>query len=283
MDVTGRNKEHFDALYAKADVRSLVDRIRNLDHFLSDATATDASWHGLYFGGLRGKLSGLRVLELGPGDGLNALAMAALGAEVVAIDVSEWTPVLLREASSELGLLGRVCAHAGDFLAMGDFLPCTFDLVVGKWFLHHLDHVTEASYLRKTASLLKPAGEARFFEPATNCPVLERLGYLMPVPERPSLLNRSAFRAWREADRHPDRDNSSAHFREAARKEFGRVEIVCTGCLERFHRLLPKGKLKRAYKRSALRRERLLPTCCAELFARAQLIICKEPKARVHS
>jgi 2-polyprenyl-3-methyl-5-hydroxy-6-metoxy-1,4-benzoquinol methylase len=283
LDITYRNKEYFDALYAKSDVRSLVNGIRILDHFLINAIATDISWHAIGLGGLWKKLSGLKVLELGAGDGLNALTMAALGADVVAIDISAWTSVLLREAASQLNLLGRISVHTGDFLAMSEFPPCTFDLIVGRWFLHHLDHAAEANFLQKTASVLKLTGEARFFEPATNSPALDRLGYLMPAPGRPSSLNRSAFRAWQEADRHPVRDNRSEHFREAAGKEFGAVEIVCMGCLERFHRLLPKGRLSRAYRRSALGLEKLLPARCNEVFARFQLIICREPNTQVRS
>ncbi len=213
---------------------------------------TDAGWRGPYYGGLRGKLSGLKVLELGAGNGLNALTMAALGADVVAIDIAERTPVLLREAASQLHLPGRVSAHAGDFLTMSGFEPRAFDLVVVKWFLHHLDHVTEAGFLRKTASVLKSTGEARFFEPATNCSFLERMIYWIPAPGRSSLRH-NGFRAWRESDRHPVRDNSSTHFRQAAGKDFGRMEIVCGGCLERFRRLLPEGRLRRAYRKSALR------------------------------
>jgi SAM-dependent methyltransferase len=89
-------------LYGRIDIQALVDKIRNLGHFLSDAIATDTSWHALYFGGLRDKLNGRKVLELGAGDGLNALVMAALGAEVVAVDLSESTPIILRKAAAQL-------------------------------------------------------------------------------------------------------------------------------------------------------------------------------------
>lgn len=278
MDVAGRNKRHFDALYATSDVRSMAAKIRNLDRFLGQIVETDLGWHGLYRDGLRERLRGLRVLELGAGDGLNALAMAALGAEVVAVDISEWTPVLIRQVASELGLAGRVTACAGEFPAMDGLSPRTFDLVVGKWFLHHLDHAEEACHLRRVAAVLKPGGEARFIEPATNSAFLERLGYLFPNRGRPSSLQRGAFRAWRGADRHPARDNSSLHFREAAGKEFGSVEIVYLGSLEGLLRLLPKGERQQAYRKAALRREGMLPAFVRYRFARAQIIDCRQPR-----
>jgi 2-polyprenyl-3-methyl-5-hydroxy-6-metoxy-1,4-benzoquinol methylase len=277
VDIMGKNKEHYDTLYARVDARKLINRIRDLDHFLTDAIATDTSWHGMYHGGLREKLSGLRVLELGAGDGLNALVMAALGADVVAVDISEFTPAIVQKAASELGLSSRVVAYAGDFLAMSDFPPCSFDLVVGKGFLHHLDHATESLFLHKSAGLLKPKGEARYVEPATNSAMLDALRYLTPVPGRPSSLNKKAFQAWRDADPHPVRDNSSAHYRRAVSQEFGSVEIFCIGCIERFERFLPQGKLCRSYRRLAFRVESVLPKRCNELFARTQLIVCNEP------
>ncbi len=279
MEITVKNKQHYDALYAKVDVGKLVKRVRNLKQFLADAVATDTSWHGLYQGGLQNRLASLRVLELGAGDGLNALVMAALGAEVMAVDISEATPVIIREAASELGLDRRVGGYAGDFLSMSNFPPGSFDLVVGKAFLHHLDHATESLFLHKSAELLRPTGEARFVEPAVNSAVLDILRYLIPVPGRPSLLSRSAFRAWKRADPHPVRDNGSAHFREAAGKEFDRVEIVCFGCIERFERLLPGGNLCRSFRRLAFRLESALPQRCNELLARTQLIVCREPHA----
>ena len=282
MEVALKNKEHYDALYARVDVGKLVHQVGNLERFLADAVATDTSWHGLYHGELYKRLASMRVLELGAGDGLNALVMAALGAEVVAVDISEMTPVILRKAASQLGLDGRVSGYAGDFLSMKHFSPRSFDLVVGKAFLHHLDPETESQFLHKSAEMLKPNGEARFVEPAINSTALDVLRYLTPVPGRPSSLNRSAFRAWKDADPHPARDNSSAHFREAAGKEFGRVEIVCFGALERFERLLPRGESCRSFRRLAFRLERLLPPGWNDAFARTQLIVCREPRAALN-
>jgi len=277
MTTIERNKEHYDRLYQSVDVSALVHPIEHLDQFLSDATQTDTSWYGLYWGGLRHRLSGSRVLELGAGNGLDALAMAALGADVTAIDISDETPKLVNAAARQLGLANRVRSASGDFLTMDFLEPRSFDFIVGKAFLHHLPHSIEAAALSRTAALLHPDGQARFLEPAVNSRVLDALRWLIPVPGRPSSLNRAAFRAWKDADPHPPRDNSSGHYRSAAAPLFADVEIVCIGAIERFHRVLPRGAFNRSFRRLAFRLERRLPASFNFACARSQLIICRQP------
>lgn len=154
-DNTLRNKLHYDRTYSGVRVERILEHIRNLPQFLNDATKTDTSWYGLYYGGLQGRLKGRHVLELGAGDGLNALVMAALGAHVTAIDISYVTPDIISRAVGEIPLAGSIAALSGDFLAMNCFDACSFDLVVGKAFLHHLDHETEAHFLFKAANLFE--------------------------------------------------------------------------------------------------------------------------------
>jgi 2-polyprenyl-3-methyl-5-hydroxy-6-metoxy-1,4-benzoquinol methylase len=278
MNYVEKNKDHYDKLYQSVNADVLVNKVRNLAQFLPDALATDTSWRGLYLGGFEKRLKGQRVLELGAGDGLNALVMGALGAEVVAIDLSEKTPLIVQSAAASLGLQGLVKGIAGDFLQTDEFPDDSFDFVVGKAFLHHLDHDLETAFLRKIAQVLRPEGEARFLEPATNSATLDQIRFAIPVPGRPSSLHTSAFRAWQEADPHPKRDNSSAHFRESVTQFFGEVEITCIGSLERLHRLLPKGDANRAFRRMAFRAEKLLPHHLNEVLGRSQAIFCKKPR-----
>ncbi len=98
------NKEHYDALYRNADVSSMSRKVLNPLEFLRDATRTDTSWVGLYYGDFVNRVKGSKILELGAGNGLNALIMAALGASVVAMDISEESPIVMNEASRVLGL-----------------------------------------------------------------------------------------------------------------------------------------------------------------------------------
>lgn len=168
-------------------------------------------------------------------------------------------------------------------MMVGDFSrlslePGSFDFVLGKAFLHHLTHDLEDSCLAKVVHLLKPQGEARFVEPATNSTVLDTLRWAIPIGERPSILNRERFLKWKETDPHPDRDNSSAHFRDAGGKFFAEVDIVPFGSLERMCRLLPRGKFNRQFRRGAHKAETYLPRWLRFKAARSQLIVLRKPR-----
>lgn len=272
-----KNKEHYDALFGGARLDGILEKVRRVDTFLADAVRTDTSWVAMYHGDFRERLRGARVLELGSGDGLNSLVMATQGAEVVSIDISEAGAEMLRVAAEQLGLSDRIQAIAGDFAEI-PFEPGSFDFVVGKAFLHHLTHELEAQYLAKTASVLRDGGHARFSEPAVNSAFLDAMRWVVPVPGRPSVLNRAAFRRYQELDPHPVRDNSSGGYRAHASRFFGSVEIVPLGAIERFHRLLPEGSFNRKFRRFAFRAERGLPSSMRLKLARAQLVICGQPR-----
>src|SRR5262249_21657548 len=159
-----------------------------------------------------------RVLEIGCGDGINALIMGALGAEVIANDISSESERLVREASARLRL-HNVRAISGDFTKL-DLPFRSFDFVVGKALLHHLTHECENEYLARIGQLLKYEGEARFFEPAINSKILDKIRWLVPVPGRPSILQKAAYARWKAEDPHPERDNSSTYYLSNGRKYF---------------------------------------------------------------
>ena len=278
IDYQSLNKEHYERQYEAVAVSGLVKKVVQVDRFLGDAILTDTSWVGMYHGDFRRRLQGATVLELGAGDGLNALIMAKLGARVIAVDLSSVTPRLISEAAEQLGLTGRVEAYAGYFEEMHFLLPGTFDLVIGKAFLHHLTHEVEEQYLRKVAVLLRPAGQARFFEPAVNSGALDFIRWLVPVPGRPSRLSRQAFAEWKASDTHPPRDNSSEHYRRAGLRYFEQAEIVPLGGIERLHRFFPAGRSNRSFRRTAFRLENLLPVPVRMKIARSQLLIYSRPR-----
>ncbi len=272
-----RNRDHYDTVFGRISVDDIVWKVRHFDAFLNDVTRTDTSWVMLYHGGLRERLHGATVLELGSGDGLNSLVMAAAGAEVVSIDISPVAAQVLSNAAKRLGLNSRVMALAGDFAELP--LPGRrFDFVVGKAFLHHLTHEIQDHYLAKAAAVLRESGEARFAEPAVNSRLLEAVRWVVPVPGRPSILNRAAFREYQERDPHPPRDNSSARYRIDAERHFEAIEIVPRGAIQRLHRLLPQGPFNRSFRRFAFRAEVLLPAPLRLSMARAQLVICRQPR-----
>ena len=270
-----RNKAHYEQLYSETRVDAVVQKVRNWRTFLDDAVQTDTSWHGMYHGDFEARLKGAKVLELGSGDGLNALIMAALGAEVTAIDISSASAAILTEAAARLQI-ENIFPMFGD-LSEIDFEPNTFDFVVGKAFLHHLTHEVESRYLQRVAVWLKPDGEARFFEPAINSQLLDTLRWIVPVPNRPSILARKAFAEWEASDPHPERDNSSAHYIQAGKQYFEQAEIEYIGSIERLNRLLPRGNFNRRYRRWAHRMEVRLPRSFRHSAARSQLIVYIKP------
>lgn len=276
------NRAHYEIVYRAIDVGRIVERVENVDDFLNDATQTDTSWVGIFCSNFRSSLAGKRVLELGAGDGLLTLVMAALGAtHVVAVDITQHTERAISEAASKLNLFDSVTVQIGDFRSL-DLGSELFDLVVGKAFLHHLTHDEEDEYLARTAEVLTLNGEARFFEPAQNNLLLDELRWAIPVPGRPSSLNRKAFKEWKKLDPHPERDNSSSHYRRVGEKYFEQVQIVPLGGLERFHRILPSGSFNRKYRRFAFRVERFMPMALQSTLARSQTIIMRQPRIAIY-
>lgn len=274
-DITSRNIEHYNSVYDQVDIDKIINKVRNLSSFLDDAIKTDTSWHGFYQGDFANRLKGKKVLEIGCGDGLNALIMATLGADVIANDISTESEKIIYECANTLQLT-NIQAVSGDFVDLS-FEKYSFDFVVGKAFLHHLTHETESIYLNKIATLLKPNGEARFFEPATNSQTLDILRWMIPVPGRPSILNKNAFAEYKKQDPHPERNNSSAHFVQFGKQYFNDVKIIHIGSIERLCRLLPQGKFNRKFRQWAHRIETKLPKKFRHQAARSQLIIYTRP------
>jgi 2-polyprenyl-3-methyl-5-hydroxy-6-metoxy-1,4-benzoquinol methylase len=269
------NEEHYDVVYSQTNLDAIIAKLRDLDNFLADATITDTSWHGMYLNNFADRIKGKKVFEIGSGDGLNALIMAKLGAKVTANDISTQSGRIIREISSELAIKNIEFVN-------GDFRNVTvdegsFDFVIGKAFLHHLTHELETEFLARAARLLKPDGEARFFEPATNSQNLDKLRWMVPVPGRPSILNKRVFAEWKKNDPHPDRDNSADHFVESGKRFFAKVEVIPIGTIERFCRLIPEGPFNRKYRRWAHRVQPRLPFWIRHKAARSQTIIYQQP------
>jgi 2-polyprenyl-3-methyl-5-hydroxy-6-metoxy-1,4-benzoquinol methylase len=271
-----RNLELYSQVYRSLDPKALAEKARDWS-FFEQAVKKHTSWYGMYLGDFAKRLKGKRVLELGFGDGLNALFMARLGATVTAVEIVESSVSALRDASQELDL--DVTAVRGDILELNfnpDFAP--FDFVVGKAFLHHLDPGQELKYLEKCASLLTVEGEARFVEPAVNSRLIDELRWLIPVPGRPSVLQRQRFAAWKEEDPHPERDNSSSHFSEVCGRYFSTVQVTPYGGIERLRRFAPNRATGEGFAAWALRTEPLvLPASIRRAIARTQSIVCTSP------
>jgi SAM-dependent methyltransferase len=115
-----------------------------------------------------GDVSGRRVLELGCGAGDLSLALLERGAQLTALDISPGMVELAR---------ARVALHRPQAQARFMVAPVeetglpqrAFDLVVGKWVLHHVDFERG---VREVARVLRPDGVGVFAETSALNPAL---------------------------------------------------------------------------------------------------------------
>ncbi|NJW54043.1 class I SAM-dependent methyltransferase [Salinimicrobium oceani] len=271
-----KNRDHYEKKYSEFSIKNILFWLNHLEEFLSSATKTETSWFGMYKNDFAQKIRGKTVLELGCGDCTNAAVMAALGAEVYANDIADSSGEIIKALNQNHNFRHPIVFVKGDFIN-NKLASQSFDYVVGKAFLHHLTVSTEKEFLKETGRLLKADGEARFFEPAVNNRFLDEVRWHIPVPGRPSKLQKTAFKNWKENDPHPDRSFSSRHFEAAGKDLFEEVEIHPIGTLERFHRILPKNKWNGKFRRWALKNEKYIPGSLNRSIARSQLIIYRNP------
>ncbi len=157
-----------------------------------------------------GDLAGRQVLDLGCGTGDLTLTLLRAGARVTAIDVSLGMLEVTRRRA-ELFCPGcpppRLAAAAAEAMPFGDGM---FDLVVGRFILHHLD-LTRAS--AEIARVMAPGGIAVFAENSGRNPLL------MFARER--LAGRFGIPRYGTSDEHPLGEEDLRRLRDA----FGSVRL----------------------------------------------------------
>ena len=183
------------------------DRIERERAFHDDRFATESaggSERDRFYDHVDGAVAALRdaTAHLGPGDrvlelgcGANSLGweLAERGCDVVAIDIS---PVAVAHFSDEAAQRG---IDTIEFVAMNaetlDFDADSFDAVVGTGILHHLD--LDLAY-GEVARVLRPAGQAVFYEPLGHNPLInayrDRTPDMRTIDEHP-LTRRDIRRA----------------------------------------------------------------------------------------
>jgi 2-polyprenyl-3-methyl-5-hydroxy-6-metoxy-1,4-benzoquinol methylase len=96
-----------------------------------------------------------RVLELGCGDGVNAVFMAGRGCEVTAVDVSPTALEMARSKQREAGV--EVEFVEGDVFEL-EWAGEPYDFVFDRGMLHHLQVFQFEDYKRLVAERLAPGG-----------------------------------------------------------------------------------------------------------------------------
>jgi len=126
-----------------------------------------------------GDLAGKTVLEIGCGDGANAILLAKLGAQVLGVDVSQASIELAEKRAALNGVRDSVRFVCSP-LELVNLPPNHFDAIVGVAILHHIIASLDL-VLRRLAASAKPSGTFMFAEPINFNPTLRRIRLSLPV------------------------------------------------------------------------------------------------------
>ena len=126
-----------------------------------------------------GDLRDKTLLDVGCGDGLNAVMLAKMGAKVTGIDVSPKAIELARRRGDVNGVSDRLSLIAAP-LETADLPPDSFDLIWADGILHHVLDDLEL-VLDRLARWVKPEGLLVFAEPVNLFHALRRLRFMIPV------------------------------------------------------------------------------------------------------
>jgi 2-polyprenyl-3-methyl-5-hydroxy-6-metoxy-1,4-benzoquinol methylase len=166
--------DFFDQMVEKQTARPLdvltVERYR----------ATQRSWFNKEFRfRLMGDLRGKRVLDVGCGDGTNAMLMARFGARVTGLDISPRS-IELCNRRAELEGVGASTRFICSPLETADLIEHSFDIIWGDGVLHHLIPELEG-VMHKLVGCAKPGALFVFSEPVCLSPLMRRLRKRIPI------------------------------------------------------------------------------------------------------
>jgi ubiquinone/menaquinone biosynthesis C-methylase UbiE len=121
-------------------------------------TAKPQVWSGrvnVQLAEIAGQLNGNRALDLGCGEGADAIWLAERGWTVVAVDVSTTALSRARAAAESRGMTERIDFQQHDLTS--GFPPGNFDLVSAQ-FLHSTVEMDRTALLRRAAAVVAPGG-----------------------------------------------------------------------------------------------------------------------------
>jgi SAM-dependent methyltransferase len=155
---------------------------------------------------MAGDVRGLSVLDAGCGQGDLTLHLLRAGAHVTAVDLSPGMIEVVERRAGALGDAAERLSTVAAPLERSGLAAESFDLILGRWVLHHLDLPTMGPELRR---LLRPGGRAFFIETSGENPMLSIA--------RRRLAGRFGIPRFGTEDEHPlvraDFDSLSGSFR----------------------------------------------------------------------
>lgn len=128
---------------------------------------------------LLGDLRGKNVLDVGCGEGQNAVMLAKLGAQVTGIDISP-TSIEVARKKAEINALTEAAQFVCSPLEEAEVPTHTFDIIWGDAILHHLIENLHP-VLERLTLWAKPGGLMVFSEPMNFNNTLRRLRLKVPV------------------------------------------------------------------------------------------------------
>lgn len=116
---------------------------------------------------------GKDILDYGCYDGRMVPTFMKMGPRsITGLDISE---LAIREATTKYGAIAQFCVGDAHRTPFDDE---TFDLVVGRAIIHHLDFEAAVAEIRR---ILKPGGHAIFYEPLRDNPASALFRLLTPT------------------------------------------------------------------------------------------------------
>lgn len=189
-----------------------------------------------------GHVHGKKILELGCGRGELSVFLAKKGADVTGVDIG---PHLVEASRLLAGVNGARCEFREGDMTMLPFGDGGFDMVVGRSVLHHLSIPDMRRALEETHRVLKDGGSAVFHEPVENSRAFDFIQNIIPAGRpgeryyRPSVLNRKAWRAYKERADNRVLTNTELL---ASGRVFSDVTIEPVGFLVRLERVFGAGR-----------------------------------------
>lgn len=155
------------------------------------STSPEPAWIAARLGDLRGR----KVLELGSGAGEGAVYFALQGAEVTATDLSPGMLEVVERVAAHHGV--AVHTQVASATDLSGFPDQSFDVVYAANLLHHVDIPACLDEVRR---VLKPGGQAAFWDPVAYNPAIN--------------VYRGMAADVRTDDEHPLRRDDMRYFRD---------------------------------------------------------------------
>ncbi|HEY2384638.1 MAG TPA: class I SAM-dependent methyltransferase [Terriglobia bacterium] len=172
-----RERIHFNKVAIRSFPPDLVMSRRNILRYDEPSSLTPFPLEYAFH--LLGDVQGKTIVDCGCGDGFNTVILAALGAKVIAIDVSDKSLETTRDRVHANKVEGRVLLVHGDAAAI-PVADGTIDGVLCAGVLRHVDCLAAARQIRR---ILKPGGRASFIEQIAGPAWLARIRRLFPRPD----------------------------------------------------------------------------------------------------